>query len=182
MRQTIVAVMSLPPILQTPRLVLRALRAADAAPMAILANDFDIARMTTSIPHPFTLSHAEDFIARMEAGDPARDLVFAIDHRREGLIGVVGFHHREGPAPEIGYWLGRPFWGQGHMSEAVAASMGWVRADWRKRMVISGHFADNPASGQILIKAGFLYTGEVIGRFSVARGEETPTRMMVWLG
>lgn len=59
--------------------------------------------------------------------------------------------------------------------------MGWVRADWRKRMVISGHFADNTASGQVLINAGFLYTGEVIGRFSVARAQEAPTRMMVWL-
>ena len=41
--------------------------------------------------------------------------------------------------------------------------------------------ADNPASGAVLIKAGFLYTGDVMPRFSAARGEEAPTRMMVWL-
>jgi len=46
---------------------------------------------------------------------------------------------------------------------------------------MSGHFADNPASGRVLEKAGFLYTGEVQSRRSTARGAAAPTRMMVWL-
>jgi len=49
------------------------------------------------------------------------------------------------------------------------------------RAVIAGHFADNAASGRVLEKCGFLYTGEVRQRFSLARGEEAATRMMVWL-
>jgi RimJ/RimL family protein N-acetyltransferase len=48
-------------------------------------------------------------------------------------------------------------------------------------MVIAGHFADNAASGQVLCKAGFLYTGEVQRRWSLARTEVVDTRMMVWL-
>jgi len=57
-----------------------------------------------------------------------------------------------------------------------------VKRDWRRNVVVAGHFADNPASGQVLCKAGFLYTGDVERRASRSRGgAEVPTRMMVWL-
>jgi RimJ/RimL family protein N-acetyltransferase len=168
------------PELKTARLTLRPLRADDAPRMADLLGDFDIARMTTSIPHPFALEDAEEFLARVEAGDPDREAVFALD-AGEGLAGVLGFHRRDGIGPEIGYWLGRPYWGQGLMSEAAGAAMAWAGEAWRQRVVVSGHFADNPASGQVLVKAGFLYTGEVQHRHSRARGETAATRMMVWL-
>jgi RimJ/RimL family protein N-acetyltransferase len=148
--------------------------------MSLLVNDFDIARMTTSIPYPFAVEHAEDFIARMERRDAAREAVFAIESGHEGLLGVIGLH--PGPAgTEIGYWLGRPFWGRGYATEAAGAVLDWAGADWGRRFIVSGHFTDNPASGQVLCKTGFLYTGEVLCRYSVARGEEAPTRMMVWL-
>jgi RimJ/RimL family protein N-acetyltransferase len=149
--------------------------------MARLADDLGVARMTTSIPHPFDQDMAEGFIARMEAADPARERVLTIEHRLEGFMGVVGFHPKEGLSPEIGYWLGRPFWGAGYMTEAVTAALDWAGPQWKKRLLVSGHFADNDASGRVLTKAGFLYTGEVERRFSTARGEEAETRMMVWL-
>jgi RimJ/RimL family protein N-acetyltransferase len=82
---------------------------------------------------------------------------------------------------EVGYWLGRPFWGFGYMTEALSAAMAWAAGPWGRRWMVSGHFDDNPASGRVLIKAGFLPTGEIRWRFSLARGEAAPTRMMVWL-
>ena len=57
----------------------------------------------------------------------------------------------------------------------------WSVEDWDVPVVLSGHFADNPASGAVLCKAGFLYTGVVEPRFSKARGGKTPTRIMVRL-
>ena len=57
-----------------------------------------------------------------------------------------------------------------------------MKRDWRKKLDVTGHFADNPASGQVLVKAGFLYTGDVEMRACNARGGElVPTRLMVWL-
>jgi RimJ/RimL family protein N-acetyltransferase len=102
------------------------------------------------------------------------------------LAGILGFHPKAGPhspelAPELGYWLGKPYRGRGYATEAVNGALDWVRGEWGKRYVIAGHFADNPQSGQVLIKAGFLYTGEVLMTPSKARGEAVPTRMMVWL-
>jgi len=175
------SVLTAPPILATDRLVLRAPRAQDAVRMAVLADDQGVARMTTSIPHPFAVEDAEGFIARMAASDPAREIVLAIEHRREGLIGVLGFHPKEGPAPEFGYWIGRPFWGNGYMTEAATAALDWAREVWRRRCVVAGYFADNPASGGVLTKTGFLHTGVVEPRWSLARDAEAETRMMVWL-
>jgi RimJ/RimL family protein N-acetyltransferase len=179
------------PRIETRRLVLRAPESADAERIALLADDFDVARMTTSMPHPFHRHHAESFLARAGALDPARETVFAIELEDEGLIGIIGFHptdafgRRVGGAraagPEVGYWIGRPYWGRGLASEAAAGALRWARKCWRRRVVTSGHFADNPASGRVLVKAGFLYTGEIEPRYSNARGETVDTRMMVWL-
>jgi RimJ/RimL family protein N-acetyltransferase len=168
------------PRLQTPRLVLRPLAPDDAAPMTPLAGDAGVARMTTSIPHPFNQDMASDFIARMQAADHARELVLTVERADGVFMGVLGIHPKDGLAPELGYWIGRPFWGAGYMTEAVTAARLGPR-QLGPRVLTSGHFADNDASGRVLAKAGFLYTGEVEPRFSVARGEEAATRMMVWL-
>ncbi len=170
-----------PETIATARLALRAPRLDDAARLAELANDFDVARMTTGMPHPYTRDHADDFLRRMEARDRVRETVFAIEHPRDGFVGVLGFHPKDPPAPEVGYWIGRPFWGRGYATEATNAALGWASGGWGKRLVTAGHFADNPASGRVLEKAGFLYTGVVQPHYSKARGEEAPTRMMVWL-
>jgi len=170
-----------PETIATARLTLRAPRLDDAARLAELANDYDIARMTTAMPHPYTRGHADDFLRRMEARDRAREAVFAIDHPDDGLVGVLGFHPVQPEAPEVGYWIGRPYWGQGYATEAARAALDWAGEGWGRRLVVSGHFTDNPASGRVLEKAGFLYTGVVQPRLSKARGEEAPTRMMVWL-
>lgn len=164
----------------TARLALRPLRAGDAPVMTRLADDFDIARMTTSIPHPFMKGHAEDFIARMGACDEAREAAFAIDGAHEGFMGVIGLHPTPG-GTELGYWLGRAFWGRGLATEAATAAVKWAERRWGRRFLVSGHFVDNAASGRVLSKVGFLYTGEVVPRFSRARDAEARTRMMVWL-
>ena len=64
----------------------------------------------------------------------------------------------------------------------MTAALRWAGQDWRRGAVWSGHAADDPAAGQALCKAGFLYTGDVVRKVSAARGgEAVATRMMVWL-
>jgi RimJ/RimL family protein N-acetyltransferase len=169
------------PSLSTPRLTLRAPAPGDANRIMALANDIDIARMTTSMPHPYTDADAEAFLARAHTVDLDQEVAFAIDNGRDGLIGVVGLFPHGPLGPEIGYWIGRAYWGRGYATEAASAALVWAGKDWGRRIVMSGHFADNPASGRVLEKAGFLYTGEVQSRRSAARGAAAPTRMMVWL-
>ena len=168
--------------LATERLTLRPLRLADAAPMTTLLNDFDIARMVSRVPYPYALDDARAYLAHLQNADPTRERVFALESGPNGLIGVIGLDPSlDGDVTELGYWLGRPFWGHGYMTEAVSAVLKWARGEWGRRYLVAGHFADNPRSGRVLTKAGFLYTGDVRQRHSLARGEPVSSRLMVWL-
>lgn len=169
-----------PPAIDTPRLQLRAPALGDAARIAELCADFDIPRMTTRMPWPYRLQDAESFLAAMEKADARRDRIFAVTHPDHGLIGMVGLHQRE-RMPELGYWLGKAHWGKGYATEAVAAALAWARDVWKRKVVEAGHFADNPASGNVLIKNDFLYTGDVPLKRSEARGADVPVRQMVWI-
>jgi RimJ/RimL family protein N-acetyltransferase len=168
------------PVIRTKRLTLRAPAPADAARVAQLCADFDITRMTTRMPWPYGLADARAFVAAVSGQDHARDNTFLVEHEDEGVVGCVGLF-TPGRLPEIGYWIGRPYWGRGFATEAAGAALDWARDDWRKKVVVAGHFADNPASGAVLCKTGFLYTGAVEMRDSIARKAVAATRMMVWL-
>ena len=169
------------PVIETRRLTLRAPARRDAAAMAKLANDFDVVRMTARMPWPYTARDAEDFIGRCEQRDWEHDATFAIELEDEGFAGVIGFFGNADGETEVGYWLGRPYWGRGIATEALKGALGWAGRAWRKRCVVAGHFDDNPASGIVLTKADFLYTGVVREMSSVARGGTARSRMMVWL-
>ena len=71
----------------------------------------------------------------------------------------------------MGYWIARPYWGLGFATEAGRQLIRIARAMNLPRLT-AGHFIDNPASGAVLRKAGFVPTGRVRQRFSLSRGEE----------
>lgn len=169
------------PVVETRRLALRAPQAQDVTRLAALANDADIARMTLRMPYPYSTFDAESFVLNVQGQDPAKSRTFLIEHEDHGPVGVIGLFEDGDVAPEVGYWIGRPFWGRGYATEALEAGVAWASRKWKRRALVAGHFSDNPASGRVLEKAGFLYTGEVRNGFSRARGEDASTRRMVWL-
>lgn len=169
------------PQIRTRRLVLRDPSPSDAASLATWCNDYDLARMTSRMPWPYEARHAEEFIETALEADRRRDVRFVIEQEDDGVVGVLGFSPSEDERIEVGYWIGRPWWGRGLATEALTGALEWAGRDWRQPFVTAGHFADNPASGAVLCKAGFLYTGDVQARFSKARGAKAQTRMMVWL-
>ncbi len=95
--------------IKTDRLLLRPLALADAPALVPLIGDYEVARWLTVVPHPYTLADGETFVREI-AGPWDRAITLAGE-----LIGVVGI------SGGLGYWLGRPFWGHGYMSEAAAA-------------------------------------------------------------
>lgn len=160
---------------ETKRLLLRRLTVADGARVAHLTNDIDVARMTTRIPHPHFTVAAEGWILISLARASKSDHVFGVELPGEGLIGCIGAHGRGGEPVELGYWFGKPYWGHGYASEALAAMV--VEAQ-KIGPLVAGHFADNPASGRVLAKAGFTYTGETAPLFCLARGKTVATKRM----
>lgn len=169
------------PVVETRRLMLRAPAPQDAPRIAALADDIEIARMTMRMPHPFRMRDAEDFVIQVAAQDPARANTFVIEHEDLGPVGVIGLYEGDDHVPETGYWIGRDYWGRGFATEALEGALAWASRKWRRRALVAGHFADNPASGRVLEKAGFLYTGETRPAWSLARGAVADIRRMVWM-
>jgi len=169
------------PVVETRRLLLRVPAPQDIPAIAWLANDPEVARMTKRMPHPFGPGDAEAFVVGVAAQNPARAATFLIEHEDHGPVGVLGLFEDEDRVPEAGYWIGREFWGRGLATEALQGALFWASRRWKRRALMAGHFADNPASGRVLEKAGFLYTGETRRAFSRARSVDIDTRMMVWL-
>ena len=172
------------PNLLSDRLLYRAWRADDASEIARQLNDFDIAKMTGSVPHPYPPYSADGWISSLR-GKRLRDesYNFAIVERTsEALAGSIGIFKRGASVDwELGYWIGRDFWGKGYASEAAQAVMNWTTGELGAEVVHAGHFADNPASGRILEKVGFRrISNETVPMYSLARGERAPGYRYVW--
>src|SRR6266404_953891 len=145
------------PVIETERLVLRAPRFEDANMIATLVNDRRIAENTLRIPHPYGLADAQSFITGANASDG--ETVFLITRRDATVLGACGVARFGEEPPEIGYWLGVPFWGQGYATEAVRAVIDHAFGDLGYDAVAGGARVSNPASRRVLEKCGFQWTG-----------------------
>ena len=157
------------PMLETGRLVLRAPRPDDAKRVAALVNDHRIAENTARIPHPYALADAESWIDATNR--TAGEATFVIETGGE-VIGACGFDLRQA-GPEIGYWLGVPFWGNGYASEAAQAVIDYAFGEHRFEALLAGARITNPASRRVLEKCGFQWTGVTLCRIR-ALGTSVP--------
>jgi RimJ/RimL family protein N-acetyltransferase len=157
-------------VLETERLMLRRPTLADVKAIASLANDRRIAENTRRLPHPYSQDHAVAFVRAM--ADEPRETAFLIENSHTP-IGVVGVDWRAPDAPELGYWLGVEFWGQGFATEAARAVIDFTFEEFELEHLISGARVANPSSRNILEKCGFQSSGVELHRFE-ALGSSTP--------
>jgi RimJ/RimL family protein N-acetyltransferase len=148
------------PVLATARLVLRAPRRSDVKAIASFANDRRIAANTARIPHPYGIEDAEQFIAAVNKREGEACFVIMLEC---APIGVCSVDLRE-DGPEVGYWLGVPYWGRGFATEAVRALIDHAFGDLEHETLISGARVNNPASRRVLEKCGFQWTGVRLSR------------------
>ena len=137
--------------LRTQRVLLRGLSASDAQTIADLISDWDVIRMLARPPHPYRIDDARGYLDR--AIDYPWEYAIAWHAAPDRLIGVVGI------TGHLGYWLAKPAWGQGVMTEAAAALIDAYFGSTQAKSIKSGAFADNPSSQRVLRKLGFLHTG-----------------------
>ncbi len=157
-------------VLETERLMLRRPTLADVKAIARLADDRRIAENTRRLPHPYSQDDAVAFVRAM--ADEPRETVFLIENNRTP-IGMVGVDWRLREAPELGYWLGVDYWGQGFATEAARAVIDFTFEEFEIEHLISGARVANPASRNILEKCGFQWSGVELHRFE-ALGSSTP--------
>ncbi|MEM7684498.1 MAG: GNAT family N-acetyltransferase [Pseudomonadota bacterium] len=160
------------PDLRTERLLLRAPRHGDIGAITLYAGDHRVAGMTTSIPHPYSDQLAEAYVTSILEGRH-REQVWAIDATPSEGAEFVGLISLKPEIVEIGYWIGPPFWSTGYASEALARILKHFTDDHGHDQIKASVFFDNPASQQVLRKAGFVETGKT-WLHSVSRDTEVP--------
>jgi RimJ/RimL family protein N-acetyltransferase len=150
------------PQLRTERLLLRPFTPQDASIVQQLAGDKAIADTTLHIPHPYPDGLAERWISTHDLRfRDGREAVYAITLADNWqLIGAVGLtiipDHRRA---ELGYWLGRPYWGQGCTTEAARELLRYGFTELGLNRIFAFHFSRNPASGRVMQKIGMQYEG-----------------------
>ena len=140
-------------------LVLEPVNLSHAPPLQILAADPAIAA-TTRIAHPYPPGQAEKFIrVRMREREDGLSWVFAVKMAEEvvGVCGLLEITPRR--VAEIGYWIGRPYWGRGLATEAVAGTLRFSFGTLALREVFAKCLADNHGSRRVLEKNRFRYAG-----------------------
>ncbi|MFG0330005.1 MAG: GNAT family N-acetyltransferase [Phycisphaerales bacterium] len=155
------------PVLETDRLRLRAFTLDDAGAVQRLAGDRDIAKTTGLIPHPYPDGAAEEWIGG-HADEWARNqsAVFAITHGESGeLIGSIGvIIDADANQAELGYWIGKPYWGAGYATEAARELVRFSFEEIEVRRLHAHHMGSNPASGRVLEKVGMTREGTLRGQ------------------
>lgn len=148
------------PITVTDRVALRGWKTSDAAALVEEANSRAVWRnLIHTFPHPYTNDDAQAWIERCLAQDPAEDIVIA---RHDRLIGVCGIAVGSGVSVytgHVGYWLGENHWGDGVMTTAFGAFLGYVWDTYQVKRLQAEVFAWNPASMRVLEKNGFRREG-----------------------
>jgi len=147
--------------LETERLLLRPQDADDIPQLLPLLNDFDVSKNLSSVPHKFTAEQAREFMEKGEQ-DLARGEAyrFAVTRKADSaFVGGCGLRLKEDGVFEIGYWLGKPYWGLGYASEAARRVMGFAFRELKAPVLRASYFHDNPASGRVLAKLGAVPAG-----------------------
>jgi len=169
--------MSLPRRIASPPILLRVFTLADAPRVAELCGDWHVAQMTALIPHPYSLEMAESFInACREACDRGPVPTYAIARAEdEALVGAIGITSAPEAGDSLGYWIGRPYWGNGYATAAARAMLALAFSRLGIDAMTAIHLVRNPASGRVMAKCGM---SEVRREMRDHRGEVEEFR--VW--
>lgn len=119
---------------------------------------------TLAIPFPYTEADADWWIAHVAKNTQTqgRSVNWCLRRSDGYLIGGIGYHDFElghSHQAETGYWLAKPYWGQGIMSEAVkkVSQLGFEEFGLIRISATVFHF--NEGSARVLEKAGFQFEG-----------------------
>ncbi|WP_321499996.1 GNAT family N-acetyltransferase [Breoghania sp.] len=154
----------------------------DAADIVFLANNRRVAEMLASMPHPYGLAAARNWIESTRNTEPGT-ASYAVRLKSTGrIIGACGYQFGpvgQGREPELGYWIGEPFWGHGYATEAAQAVIDHA-------FTVAGHDAvtascrlTNPASRRVIEKCGFQYRGSGVMRSLAHGGAMVPVETYV---
>ena len=193
--------------METNRIILRPWHDSDAEVLYKWASDPDVGPRAGWAPHQsveesleiirtvfndalhtwaIVLKETGKTMEQREQSDACIDSAESRQRKTEGQpIGAMGYgpscecnlpaHEGE---PLIGYWVAKPYWNKGICTEALRLMLDHIRETTDIKSLISGHFVDNPASGRVMEKCGFVPTGETCIDANQYQGENRPIRVL----
>jgi len=166
-------------IIETPRLVLRPLDASDAEVITAKINDYEISGNLARVPFPYRLADAVEFLDLCGSRtENTRFSAICLKQTPAELQGCISYEwNAEKADAELGYWLVRPLWGRGLMTEATAAMVRHAFKVATVETLVSCYFDSNPVSGKVLYRAGFEAVASCTA-FSRAQGKNVPVTNM----
>ena len=149
--------------LETDRLILRPFRAEDGEAMfRNWAHDPEVTRYLTWQPHENAeASHAIAAMWEQESRKPESYQWAIVPRGQEEPIGSLSVVRMDEAvdAVELGYCIGRPWWGMGFTAEAVKAVIDYLIREVGAHRVAACHDVNNPRSGRVMEKAGMKKEG-----------------------
>lgn len=148
-------------MIETERLILRPWQEADAEAMFRYASDPDIGPVAGWPPHT-SVENSLEIIRTVFAAPETYAVVLKETGEPVGSCGIMfsdGLHSaamKHGEA-EIGYWIGKPFWGRGLIPEAVRALLARCFGDLNLDAVWCGYYEGNTKSRRVTEKCGFKF-------------------------
>lgn len=149
--------------METNRLRMRALRYDDLVDLVTLANNSQVARWLSTMPHPYSDADGREWIARVQQDHATGRLAIALKET-DRLIGGVGLDGSTGDGseePALGYRLGQPYWGNGYAREAVAVVIDYGLRTLGMATIRAYTDPSNLASQKVLLRCGLKQVGEI---------------------
>ena len=147
-------------ILETERLILRRWEESDAEDLYKYANNPDVGPIAGWPPHQ-SVEESLDVIKNVLNGKEAYAICLKEDGKAIGAIELKLNGHTDMTEKddecELGYWLGKPFWGQGLMPEAAREILRHAFEDIGMSKVWCGYYEGNTKSKRVQEKVGFKY-------------------------
>jgi RimJ/RimL family protein N-acetyltransferase len=157
------------PVLESPRLRLRALRDDDAAALLALYGDPEVMRYWSTAPWS-GIEQAHAHLQRVRRDAEAGVLSWAIaDAASDGLIGTVTLFRldRDHRRAEIGYALASAHWGKGLAGEALRLALHYAFDTLRLERIEADTDPRNTPSRRMLEQLGFVLEGTLRRRWFV---------------
>lgn len=143
-------------IIECPRLILRPWREDDAEALYKYACDPLVGPAAGWAAHE-SVEHSLEILRTVLIGPRTWAITLRGSEEPVGSIGIFPSDSpRAGGQPEIGYWIGRPYWGQGYVPEAVRRLIELCFEEGAEA-VWCGHFEGNDKSRRVIEKCGFTY-------------------------
>ena len=147
-------------MLKTNRLILRRFEESDAENIYEYAKDPDVGPIAGWPPHT-SVSESLDVIRNVFSAAECYAVCLKEDGKAIGAIelklnGHTDMTDRDDEC-ELGYWLGKPFWGQGIMPEAAGEMLRHAFEDLGMQKVWCGYYDGNTKSKRVQEKCGFRY-------------------------